>query len=67
MEEQGAECYKAIHQHHEIIIRLNKIFSNLPLTFFRQCIVNGILKFEIENIIMFLCEIKVVGCLYCFI
>ena len=58
--EQETGCQKVMYQHLEIIIRLTKIFLNLALTFFRQCVVNGILKYEMQNIIVFLCEIKLV-------
>ena len=64
--EQETGCQKVIYQHLEIIIRLTKIFLNLALTFFRQCVVNGILKYEMQNIIVFLCEIKLVPTLIIF-
>ena len=32
----------------------------MAVTFFRQCVVNGMVKFEIQNIFFFHCEIKLV-------
>lgn len=39
---------------------LTKKFSNLALTIFKQCVANGIGKFEIQNIVIFLSEITLV-------
>ena len=40
--------------------KVNQIFSNLTLIIFGQCDVNGVVTFEIQNIVVFLGEIKLV-------
>ena len=49
-----------IYQQQEIILMLTKKFSNLALTIFKQCVANGIGKFEIQNIAIFLSKITLV-------
>ena len=40
--------------------KVHQIFSNLTLIIFGQCDVNGVVTFEIQNIVVFLGEIKLV-------
>ena len=52
--------HAVIYQQQDIIVRLSKIFLNLALIIFRKCVVNGLVKFEIQVIIAFLCEMSLV-------
>ena len=49
-----------IHNTVRVNTKVNQIFSNLTLIISGQCDVNGVVTFEIQNIVVFLGEIKLV-------